>query len=152
MQLRKRLLVIPLATALLFSAGCATISGWFGNETTAQYIQDAVDIAVLVASTQGVSAAEINTVARAALAADNGAVSTLSELGALLEKEFAKLKLPPADQAAINILVSALSGAIAAKIGNNATVQQAQAIIGDVLNDIIAATSSAQVAKRGLKP
>jgi len=143
------LLALPLLIAL---NGCATIEGWFGNPTTAQYIQDGVDIAVLVASTQGVSAAEINTVARSALAADNGAVSTLAELGALLEKEFAKLKLPAADQAAINILVAALSGAIAAEFGNNTTIQQGQAIIADVLNDILTATSPAMVMKRGLKP
>lgn len=143
---------IPILVTALLLSSCATIQGWFGNPTTAQYIQDAVDVAVLVASTQGVSAAEINIVAKAALAADNGAVSTLAELGALLEKEFTKLKLPVADQTAITILVSALSGAIAAKIGNNATVQQAQADIALVLNDIISATSSAQAVKRGLKP
>jgi hypothetical protein len=62
------------------------------------------------------------------------------------------LKLPAADQAAINILVAALSGAIAAEFGNNTTIQQGQAIIADVLNDILTATSPAMVMKRGLKP
>jgi hypothetical protein len=152
MRFHRKLLFIPLAAVLLCSASCATIEGWFGNPSTAQYIQDAVDIAVLVASTEGVSAAEINTAARAALAADNGAVSTLAALGALLEKEFAKLKLPAGAQNAINILIAAISGALAGKIGNNTTVQQAQAIIADVLNDIISATSPSQVMKRGLKP
>jgi hypothetical protein len=145
-----RLPAILLAGALLCS--CATISSWFGNQTTAQYIQDAVDVAVLVASTQGVSSAELHTIAQAALAADNGAVSTLAELQTLLNQQIAKLHLPAADQAAINIFTAALSGALAAKIGNNSTVQQAQAIIADLLNDIIAATTPAQALKRGLKP
>ena len=147
-----RKLLLTLLVAVPLFSGCATISSWFGNPTTAQYIQDAVDIAVLVASTQGVSAAELNTIAKAALAADAGAVSTLAELQVLLNKEIAKLNLPAADKNAINILVAALSGALAAKIGSNTTVQQAQAIIANVLNDIIAATAPAQVAKRGLKP
>lgn len=138
--------------ALLSSAGCATIGGWFSNQTTAQYIQDAVNIAVLVASTQGVSAAELNAVAHAALAADNGAIASLAELQVLLNKEVAKLNLPTADRNAMNIFIAAVSGALAAKIGTNSSVQQAQAIIADLLNDVIAATSPAQVAKRGLKP
>lgn len=150
--MRKKLLVLPLAAVLLFSSGCATISGWFSTPTTAQYIQDAVDIAVLVASTQGVSASMLNAIAKTALAADNGAVSTLAELQVLLSKEVAKLKLPVNDQAAINIFIAALSGALAAKIQASTTVQQAQAIIADVLNDLIAATAPAQVQKRGLKP
>ena len=147
--MRPLLLALPVTIAL---SGCATISGWFSNTTTAQYIQDAVDVSVLVASTQGVSAAELNTIAKAVLAADNGAVSTLAELQTLLDKEIAKLNLPTADQAAINILVAALSGALASEIGSNTTVQQAQVIIADVLNDIITATSVAQAQKRGLKP
>ena len=147
--MRKPLLALPLIIAL---SACATVSGWFSKPTTAQYIQDAVNVAVLVASTQGVSAAEINTIAKAALAADNGAVSTLAELQALLDKEIAKLNLPAADQSAINIVVAALAGALASAIGSNSTVQQAQVIIADVLNDIVAATSVAQVKARGLKP
>lgn len=149
--MRKLLLALPLTIALSLG-GCATIEGWFGNPTTAQYIQDAVNVAVLVASTQGVSAAEINTIAKTALAADNGAVSTLAELQTLLDKEIAKLNLPAADQTAIGIVVAALSGALAGAIGSNSTVQQAQVIIADVLNDIIAATSPAQVKLRRLKP
>jgi uncharacterized protein YceK len=147
--MRKFLLTLPVLLAL---NGCATIQGWFGSPTTAQYIQDAVNVAVLVASTQGVSAAEINAIAKAALAADNGAVSTLAELQTLLDKEIAKLNLPTADQTAIGIVVSALSGALASAIGTNTTVQQAQVIIADVLNDIVAATSIAKVKSRGLKP
>lgn len=149
---RRLLLLATLLAGALLSSGCATISGWFSTPTTAQYIQDAVDIAVLVASTQGVSAGVLNSIAKSALAADNGAVSTLAALQVLLSKEIAKLKLPAADQNAISIFIAALSGALAAKIGNSTTVQQAQAIIADVLNDIIAATSPVQVQKRGLKP
>lgn len=152
MLLRKKLLCFPLAAILLGSSGCATISGWFGNPTTAQYIQDAVDVAVLVASTQGVSASILNTAAKAALAADNGAAATVADLQALLTKEFAKLNLPAAEQDAVNIFIAAAIAALQAKLGTNSTVQQAQVLIADFLNDVITATSSAQVAKRGLKP
>jgi len=148
--MRKLLLAAPLAAILLSS--CATLSGWFSNPTSAQYIQDAVNVAVLVASTQGVSAAELNAIGKAALAADAGAAASLEALQALLEKAFAKLALPAADQNAINIFVAAVAGALAAEIGSNTTVQQAQALVADVLNDLIAATTPAQAVKRGLKP
>jgi hypothetical protein len=145
----RKLLLVP---AILLFSGCSTVSGWFSNPTTAQYIQDAVNVAVLVASTQGVSAAELNGVARAALAADNGAVSTMAELQVLLDKEIAKLHLASADNAAISILIAALSGALVTAVGANTTVQQGQVIVADVLNDIILATSPAMAIKRGLKP
>jgi hypothetical protein len=144
--------LVVAAAALALVTGCATVSGWFRSPTTAQYISDAVDVAVLVASTQGVSAAELHSVAALALAADNGAGATLVALGPLLQKEFARLNLPAADQAAANIFVAAVTAAIAAKIGSNTNVQQAQAIVADLLNDVLAATAPAQALKRGLRP
>lgn len=97
-------------------------------------------IAVSTAEAKGVSAAQINTIAKAAFAADTDVPTTLSAVGALLDSQIAKLKLPAGDQAAADILVAALEAAIAVKVGTNTSIANAQAAVGVVLTDVIAAT------------
>jgi hypothetical protein len=101
----------------------------------------AVDVAVATAEQKGVSAAQINSIARAALAADSGTTATLATLAAVLNNQIAKLNLPAGDLAAAEVLEVALAAAITAKIGTNASVAAAQTQIAVVLQDVIAVTS-----------
>ena len=126
---------------LLLLSGCASVSGFFGSPTGAAVIVAAVDIAVATAEQKGVSSAEINKIARTALAADSGTTATLAAVSALLNNEIAKLGLPAGDQAATEILEVALAAAITAKIGTNPSVASTQAAIAVVLQDVIAVTS-----------
>jgi hypothetical protein len=133
----RKLLLLPLI--LLFS-GCSTIEGWFGSPNSAPYIQAAVDIAVATAESKGISAAQINSIAKQALAADTGTTATLAAIATLVDQQIAKLKLPAGDQAAANILMAALEAVITAKIGTSKTVAAAEAATALVLNDVIAAS------------
>jgi hypothetical protein len=96
---------------------------------------------VATAEQKSVSSAQINSIARAALAADTGTTATLAAISSLINNQIAKLNLPAGDQAAASILEVALAAAITAKIGNNATVAQVQASIAVILQDVIAVTS-----------
>lgn len=136
---RLRLLALPLAA--IFLSACASVSGFFGSPTGETVIVASVDVAVATAEQKGVSAAEINKIAHAALAADTGTTATLAAVSTLLNNQIAKLNLPAGDQAAAAILEVALAAAITAKIGNNATVASTQAAIAVVLQDVIAVTS-----------
>ncbi len=130
-------LVILVAVSM---TGCAAISNWFGSPSSAPYIQAAVDIAIATAEAKGISATQINTIAKAALAADSGTTTTLAAVAGLVDSQISKLHLPPGDQAAADILVTAISAAISAKVGTNTSVANAQAAAAVVLNDVIAAT------------
>lgn len=127
--------------AALSLSGCATVSSWFSSPNSAAYISTAVDIAVATAEAKGIPAAQINAIAKQALAADSGVGSSLAAVGALVDAQIAKLKLPPADQAAANILVAALEAAITTKINGSTSAASAQAAAADVLNAVILATA-----------
>lgn len=120
--------------------GCAQVTAFEQSPTGAAVIQASVDVAVATAETKGISAAQINSIARQALAADQSGAATLATVSALVDKEIADLKLPPADQAAADILLAALSAAVQAKVGSNASLAQAQASAAFVINYVIAAT------------
>jgi hypothetical protein len=129
----KKLLAVLLIPVL--------ISGCFLTKPNAQpYVQAAVLIAVGTAEAKGISAVEINAIAKAALAADTGASATLATITNLINSQIGKLGLPPADMSAAEILEAALAAAIEAKINGNTTVAQTQAAIADVLNYAIADT------------
>lgn len=104
------------------------------------YIVAAADIAVATAEQHGVSGAQINAIAKVALAADSGTAATLATVVQVVNQQLAKLNLPPADLAAAQILEAALEAAVQAKIGANASVAAYQAAAGDVLQAVIAAT------------
>lgn len=129
------------ATLLLTLTACLNGCAFFSSTAGQDVIVAAVDVAVATAEQKGVSAAEINKIARTALAADSGTTATLAAVSSLVNNQIAKLNLPAGDQAAAAILEIALSAAITAKIGNNATVAQVQASIAVVLQDVIAVTS-----------
>ena len=110
------------------------------SPTAAPYVTATVDIAVATAEQKGVPAAKINSLAKLALAADAGTSATLATVSNVVNAQIARLNLPAADQAAADILEVALSAAIQAKVGSNASVAQAQAAIADVLKAVISAT------------
>lgn len=139
---------VPKAAALLLMValgaaglhGCTQVSAFLGSPTGATVVTDAVNIAVVTAEIKGITAAQINAVAKQALAADSGAAGTLATVAGIVEGELATLKLPAADQAVADVLVSALSAAIQAKVGANATLAAAQADAAVVLQAVITAT------------
>ena len=129
-----RLFIALSCVSLL--VGCKLLS----QPTAGPYIQAAVDIAVATAESKGVSNADINRIAKIALAADAGTNATLSSIAGVVNVQIAKLNLPPVEIAGIQILEAALSAAIQAKIGSNPDIAQAQVAIAEVLKDVIAAS------------
>lgn len=121
-------------------SGCATVEGFFASPASAPVVESVVLIAVGTAESKGITAAEINKVAKVALAADSGTGATLATVAAAVNAEFATLNLPAADLAAANILEAALSAAIQAKIGSNADVAATEANVATVLQLAINAT------------
>lgn len=121
---------------LLALVGCKTLSA----PTSQPYITAAVDVAVATAEAKGIPAAQINAIAKQALAADQGTSATLAAVAGVVNAQLAKLNLPAGDLAAAQILEDALSIAIQAQIGNNPDIANAQAIIASVLSIAIAAT------------
>lgn len=120
--------------------GCASVQSFLGSPTGTEVVAASVDIAVATAEAKGISAVQINTIAKAALAADSGTAATLAAVSGVVQSELAALKLPVADQAAADILVAALSAAIQAKVGTNTTLATAQADAAVVLAAVVAAT------------
>lgn len=148
-------LVLVLA-ALAGTAGltaCSTLPA----VTSAQaqpYVIAVAQVAVDVAEAHGITAAQINSVAKQALAADSGAVASLSALSALVNVQLAKAKLPQADIDAVEVVEVAVTTAFATQLGANPTVAQTQAAVADFLNALIAATTpvtttSDQILTRG---
>jgi uncharacterized protein YceK len=134
--MKNLLLAIPLVAL----AGCASVSSFFSSPTAAPIIVASVDIAVATAEQKGITAAQINTVAKAALAADTGVNGTLAAVSALVDADVAKLNIPAGDKAAADILIAALSGAVSAKVGTSTSLAAAQADAATVLQAVIAAT------------
>jgi uncharacterized protein YceK len=139
-QIVKTVVPIVLAALLLPLSGCATVSGWFASPASAPVITAVVDVAVATAEQKGVKAAQINAIAKQALAADSGLSATLATVAQVANVQIAKLNLPAPDLAAANILEIALAAAIQTKIGSNPSLAQAQAALAQVLQDAIAAT------------
>lgn len=141
---------IPAVAAILMLAiiagagtgltGCATVQGFFASPASAPIITVAVDVAVAAAEQKGVTAVQINTIAKLALTADSSTGATLATVAAEVNVQIGKLNLPPLDLAAANILEVALTQAIQAKVGNNADLAAAQADVATVLTAVIQAT------------
>ena len=129
-----------LVALVALVAGCASIEKFIGTPTGQAVIFASVDVAVATAEQKGISAVKINTIAKAALAADTGVSGTLSAVSALVNAQVAKLNLPAGDQAAADILEAALGAVIQSKLQGNATLASSQAAVADVLNAVIVAT------------
>lgn len=133
-------LILTLAIGLPLLQGCAQVQSFLGSPTGVEVVTAAVDIAVATAEAKGISAVQINTIAKKAVAANSSTTATLAAVSAVVQSEVAALKLPAADQAAADILISALSAAIQAKVGTNATLATVQADAAVVLQAVVAAT------------
>jgi hypothetical protein len=133
-------MLICLATAALTITACATVSSWIASPTGIEVDVAAVDIAVATAESKGVTAATINRVAKAALAADAGTPATIGAVSTAVNGAIAKANLPAGDTLAINLIEAALSEAITAKIGANPSVTALQTDVASVLNLVISAT------------
>jgi hypothetical protein len=132
---------IALCIGALSLAGCASVESFFKSPTAAPVIAVAVDLAVGTAESKGIAPADINRIAKLALAADTASTSaTLATVASVVNAQIAKLKLPAADMAAATILETAIEAAIAGKINGNASVSVAQTDAAEVLNAVIAAT------------
>lgn len=133
-----KVLAVVLALPLLH--GCATVSGWFNSPQAQPVIIAAVDVAVATAEQKGVSAVQINDIAKQALVANQSTSATLATVAAVVNQQLAKLNLPSADLAAAQILEVALAAEIQTRIGTNADLAAARAAVADVLNAVIEAS------------
>jgi hypothetical protein len=130
-------LVLPLLMTL---HGCAIVTGWFNSPSSQPVIIAAVDVAVATAEQKGVSATQINDVAKQALVANQSTSATLATVAAVVNAQIAKLNLPAGDLAAIQILEVALAAEIQSRIGTNADLAASRAAVADVLNAVIEAS------------
>lgn len=119
---------------------CASVQSFFGSPASQPVIDAVVLVAVATAESKGVPAAQINKVAKSALAADTGVTGTLAAVSALVDQAISNSGLPAADLAAAKILEVALAAAITAKVGDNANLAAVQADVAVVLNSVIAAS------------
>jgi hypothetical protein len=136
--------LVLLASAAIsiacLTAACSTIESFLGSPSGTVIVTAAADVAVAEAEAKGVKAAQINSIAKAALAADASPTATVSTVASLVSSEITALKLTPLDQAAANILVAALAAEIQAKVGNSTSLAAAQTAVADVLKEVIAAS------------
>lgn len=134
----KMLLAGVMIPMLLAMSACASTSAFFGSPNGQATIIAVVDIAVATAEQKGVSAAEINSLAKVALEADSSTTATLSTVNSIINAKLTSL--PALDQNAVQILEVALDAAIAAKVQGNANLASAQAATAQILQAVIAAT------------
>lgn len=120
--------------------GCTSVTSFLSSPTGAAVVDASVLVAVATAEQKGVPVEQINKVAKAALAADSGVTGSLSAISALVDQAIANSGLPAADLAAAKILEVAVAASISAKVGNSASLAQAQAAVADVLKAVIAAS------------
>lgn len=135
--------VAPVLAVLMlvpFLHGCASVTGWFNSPSAQPVIVAAVDVAVATAEQKGVSAVQINDIAKQALVANQSTSATLATVAAVVNQQLAKLNLPADDLAAAQILEIALAAEIQARIGTNADLAAAHAAVADVLNAVIEAS------------
>lgn len=136
----KSLATLMTACALMALCACASVQSFFGSPASQPVIDAVVLVAVATAESKGVPAAQINKVAKSALAADTGVTGTLAAVSALVDQAISNSGLPAADLAAAKILEVALAAAITAKVGDNANLAAVQADVAVVLNSVIAAS------------
>lgn len=136
----KSIVTLMTACAVMALCACASIQSFFGSPQSQPVIDAVVLVAVATAEQKGVPAAQINKVAKAALAADTGVSGTLAAVSTLVDQAISNSGLPAADLAAAKILEVALAAAITAKVGDNANLAAAQADVAVVLNSVIAAS------------
>lgn len=130
-------LVLGAGTTLI---GCASVQSFLSSPTGQTIVPAGVEVAIATAEQKGVTAAQINSVSKAVLAADTSAATTVVGLTAAVNAQVAKLNLPAGDVAAFQILETAFDAYLVSKYGNNPTVAQVQADVALFVNTAIAMT------------
>lgn len=104
----------------------------------------AVDAAVATAESKGITAAQINGVAKVALTAAGSTGATVATVAAAANAQLGKLNLPPGDLAAAQLLESLIGVEIQARLSADpqaaANVASASTDVSFVLNAVVAAT------------
>lgn len=129
-------------TAVLVSqmVACASTQTALSSPAGQAAVVAGVQVAVTTAEQHGVTAAQINSVAKQVLADTAGMSTPLASLSALLNAELVKLKVPAGDVQAFQGLEIAFDVYIAAKYGASPTVAQVQQDLASWLNLAIADT------------
>ncbi len=121
--------MLVLAATLPYLHGCASTQAWLGTPTGEAVTIAGVQVAVTTAEQKGVSAAQINSVAKSIIADVQMSTVTLATMTATLNAELIKLKVPAGDVAAFQGLELAFDAYLVGKYGNNPTVQNLSADI-----------------------
>lgn len=136
-----KLLVGAVAAGLLLGLhGCASTQAFLTSPTGTEVVAAGVQVAVTTAEGKGITAAQINAVAKTVLADDQGATASLSALTAAVNGAAVKAGVPAGDVQAFQILETAFDVWLIAKYGSNATVQNVQADVAAFCNAVIADT------------
>lgn len=138
---------VLLLGLVLGLGGCASLQSFTQKASAAvtspqaaPYVKAGALVAVTSAESHGVTAAQINAVAKKALAADSGAGASLAAVQAVLDAELAKLNLPAGDLLAISIVEAEFNAYVQTQIGTDPTLANAQAAAADIFQAVIAAT------------
>lgn len=131
------LLFVPL---LLTLHACASVQSFLGSPTGQAVVTAGVGVAVTTAEQKGVTAAQLNTVAKTVLAADAGTTATVTALTSAVNAAAIKAGVPSGDLAAFQGLTIAFDAYVVTKYGSNATVQNVQADVAAFASAVIAAT------------
>jgi hypothetical protein len=138
-----KLFVGAVAAGLLFGLhGCASVQSFVGSPTGQTVVVAGVQVGVTTAEQKGVTAAQINSVAKAVLAADTGVSATVTTLTAAVNSAAQKAGVPPGDIVAFQVLETAFDAYLVAKYGNNPTVANVQADVALFCNAVIADTGN----------
>jgi len=132
-------LLASLVMVLMITA-CASVQSFLGSPTGQTVVVAGVQVAVTTAEQRGVTAAQINSVAKAVLAADSGLTVSLTTLTATVNSAAQKAGVPPGDIVAFQVLETAFDAYLVAKYGTNSTVTNVQADIATFANAVIADT------------
>jgi hypothetical protein len=136
-----KLFVGAVAAGLLFGLhGCASVQSFIGSPTGQTVVVAGVQVGVTTAEQKGVTAAQINSVAKAVLAADTGVSATVTTLTATVNSAAQKAGVPPGDIIAFQVLETAFDAYLVAKYGSNSTVANVQADVALFCNTVIADT------------
>jgi uncharacterized protein YceK len=123
------LLAVLMLPLFLTLHGCASVQSFLGSPTGEAVTIAGVKVAVTTAESKGITAAQINRVAKAVIADVSNSTVTVATLSSALNGELLKLGIPSGDVEAFQGLELAFDAYVIAKYGNNATVGNLQADI-----------------------
>lgn len=143
-MIKAKVLILAASAALALSAlgGCQYLTSPAAQPFDAVAVAVAVDAVVGTDTlTQAAKAAAVKKIASEVLAADTGAVTTVASLEALAGTKIALLKLPPGEEAAVNLVLAVLDTAVnqyLAKLGGSSNAANAQVAVAAVCKWVIA--------------